>query len=147
MFLEGYIRFAEIFAQAELGDMEIDIKKLALYVFGPEFKYQQTYDIKIIDDVYGIIEDDILNGMPIWRYFKCSDNLSKILENTFKNEVDEEERKIKEKYICRRCIYLEEKYMDLGHMCRCNNRERNTRRTGFHDYTKIKGCKYFKENK
>lgn len=148
MFLEGYIRFAEIFAQSELGDMEVDIKKLALYIFSPEFKYQQTYDIKSIDDVYKMIEEDILNGMPIWRYFKCSNSLLRILEDTFKNDALEEERRIKEKYICKRCIYLEEKHLDLGYMCRCKNGERNNfRRSAFHDYTKINKCKYFKEEK
>ena len=37
MFLEGYIRFAEIFAQSEIGDMEVDITKLALYIYSPNF--------------------------------------------------------------------------------------------------------------
>ncbi len=145
MFLEGYIRFAEIFAQSELGDMEVDIAKLALYVFSPEFQYQMTYRIKNMDDVYKIIEEDILNGMPIWRYFKCSRKTAEILEKAFKIEVDEEERKIREKYICKRCKYFDEKYTDLGHYCVCksNKRQWDRGRVGYHYYKKIKSCKYF----
>jgi len=143
MFLEGYIRFAEIFAESELGNMEIDIKKLALYVFSPQFKYQMTYQIKNMDDVYKTIEEDILNGMPIWRYFKCSENIMKILEQTFKNDAENENKKIREKYICKRCKYLEEKYMDIGYMCRCKGNR--WKRTGFHDYTKVKKCEMFEE--
>ncbi len=144
MFLEGYIRFAEIFAQSELGDMEIDIAKLAMYIFSPEFKYQLTYQINNIDDVYKIIEEDILNGMPIWRYFKCSKSAMQILEDTFKRDVEEEERKIREKYICKRCKYLKEKYLDLGYTCKCTSDKKwQLKRQGFHDYTKVKTCKYF----
>ena len=145
MFLEGYIRFAEIFAQSELGDMEIDIAKLALYIFSPEFKYQLTYQINNMDDVYKMIEQDILNGMPIWRFFKCSNNVLKILEDTFKKDLDDAEQETRKKYICKRCRHLEERNLDLGYMCRCNSRERGIR--GFHDYTKIKKCKYFENSK
>jgi len=144
MFLEGYIRFAEIFAESELGDMEIDIKKLALYVFSPDFKYKMTYQIKNINDVYKIIEKDILDGMPIWRYFKCSERIMKILENTFKNDAEEEEKKIKKKYICKRCKYLKEAHMDLGYMCKCTADK--IHRSGFHDYSKVKKCEKFEEN-
>ena len=144
LFLEGYIRFAEIFAQSELGNMEVDIAKLALYIFSPEFKYQTTYDIKNIDDIYMIIEDDILNGMPIWRYFKCSEKTMMMLEKNFADEAERKKRELEEKYICKRCKYLDEKNMDLGYMCRCNSRDRNRLKRGyFHDYTKIKECKYF----
>jgi hypothetical protein len=145
MFLEGYIRFAEIFAQNELGSMEIDIAKLALYVFSPEFKYQMTYQIKNIDDVFKIIEEDILNGMPIWRYFKCSKRIMQIFEDTFRRDTEEEEQKIKEKYMCKRCKHLQEKYHDLGHYCVCRSRQREYKlgRSGYHDYTKIEDCKYF----
>lgn len=141
MFLEGYIRFAEIFAQSELGDMDIDIAKLALYVFSPEFRYQTAYKIKNMNDVYKLIEEDILNGMPIWRYFKCSKRVKQILEDAFKTERDEEERRVKEMYICKRCRYLNEKHMHIGHYCVCRSPKRNIR--GYHDYTKIKKCKYF----
>lgn len=147
MFLEGYIRFAEIFAQSELGDMEIDIAKLALYIFSPEFAYQTTYNVKTIDDVYKIIEVDVLNGMPIWRYFKCSKETLKILEDTFKKDIYEAEQEIKQQYICKRCSYLEEKHLDLGYVCKCRNKNRSEReRIGFHDYTKVKECKYFEES-
>jgi len=146
LFLEGYIRFAEIFAQNELGSMEIDIAKLALYVFSPEFKYQMTYNIKTLDDVYKIIEEDVLNGMPIWRYFKCSEKTMQILENSFKNEAEEEKRMLEEKYICKRCKHLREEYKDLGHYCVCRSRARECElgRSGYHNYEEIKECKYFK---
>ncbi len=144
MFLEGYIKFAEIFAESELGNMEVDIAKLALYVFSPEFVYHTTYKIENIEDVYKMIEEDILNGMPIWRYFKCSDWTLSMLEKQFKNDIDEEEKRIKEKYICKRCKHFKEDYKDLGHYSVCKSRQRQIEKgRDYHDYKKIKTCKYF----
>lgn len=142
MFLEGYIRFAEIFAQSEIGDMEVDITKLALYIYSPEFQYNLAYEINTMDDVYKIIEDDILYGMPIWRFFKCSPKMIDTLEKNFQTEMEEETRKIKEKFICKRCEYLREEFTSLGHYCVCRKKSR-----GYYDYTKIKKCKNFKEKK
>ncbi len=141
MFLEGYIKFAEVFAQSELGNMEIDIAKLALYIYSPEFNLQVAYQVKSIDDIYKLIEDDILNGMPIWRFFKCSEKTMQVLENAFNHEVEVEVKQ----YLCKQCQYLKEKFHDLGHYCVCTNRQREYKLgRGYHDYREITDCEFFK---
>jgi hypothetical protein len=66
----------------------------------------------------------------------------KTLEKNFQTEMEEETRKIKEKFICKRCEYLREGFTSLGHYCVCRKKSR-----GYYDYTKIKKCKDFKEKK
>jgi hypothetical protein len=147
LFLEGFIRFAEIFAQSELGDMEVNIAKIATYVYSPEFAYQESFEIRGINDVYRAIENDILNGMPIWRFFKCSKWTAEMLDRQFTFDAEEEKRRIEEKYICKRCRSLKEEYHDLGYLCKCTNRKREDKvgGSGFHNYKRIRSCKFFEE--
>jgi hypothetical protein len=147
LFLEGFIRFAEIFAQSEFGNMEVDIAKLATYVFSPEFACQESFEIGTINDVYQAIENDVLNGMPIWRFFKCSKWTAEMLERQFAFDVEEEKKRIGEKYICKRCRYLREEHRELGYLCTCTNSMRNFKlnKHGFHNYKRITSCRFFKE--
>ena len=63
------------------------------------------------------------------------------LEKNFQTEMEEETRKIKEKFICKRCEYLRGIYV-LGTLLCLQKKSR-----GYYDYTKIKKCKDFKEKK
>lgn len=146
MYLEAFIKFAEIYANNELGNMEVDIQKIGEYIYSTNFAYQENLKIESVYDCFELIENDIINGLPIWRFMKCSEKQLKILENNFNNMIQEEEQRLTDTYICKSCRYLQEQYLDLGYMCKCNYQEKFTRkRSGFHDYTTVKSCKDYEK--
>jgi len=146
MFLEAFIKFAEIYANNELGNMEVDIQKVGEYVYSTNFAYQNNFKIESVYDCFKLIEDDILNGMPIWRFMKCSEKQLSILENNFNNVIQEAEQKLIDTYICKSCNYLKEEHLDLGYICKCTYQEKFTRkRSGFHDYSTVKSCEDYEK--
>lgn len=143
LYIEGMINFLEIYAQSEIGEVEVNIPAIALYVNSPEFENVDCYMIKNIEDIYKIIELEILMGLPIWRFLKLSEYQMNIFEKNYERSLIENQKYLEENYPCKRCIYFREINTSLGYLTECNNlkdefsplsRDRNI------DWTKITEC-------
>lgn len=95
MFLEAAIKFLEVYSLQEYGGYEVNIKEIAKFLFSDDF-WIQTFDFKTIDDFYKSFENDILNGMPVWRFLKLPRKLMFQLELDFMMEQEKIKQKTKE---------------------------------------------------
>ena len=75
LYIEGMINFLEIYAQSEIGEIEVNIPAIALFINSPEFENVDCCEIKNIEDVYKSLEIETLMGLPIWRFLKLSEYL------------------------------------------------------------------------
>ena len=150
IYFEAFLNFMSVYSESELGNLEVDIKRVALFINSPDFVHKLSYEFNNIDDCYKIIEEDVLSGLPVWRFLKCDKRLLFILERDLAEDVKAYEEKLKNDYICKRCLDLEELDTSLGFLCRCKSQARRNRsrltREGPFDYTKVKTCKYLREN-
>lgn len=74
MYIEGMIRFFEMFAQCEIGsDYTANIKNIALYVEEQNTQYNSFKDIMSIEDVYIDLENKIIDGFDVRKFVKYQD--------------------------------------------------------------------------
>lgn len=142
LYIEGMINFLEIYGQSEIGEVEINIPAVALYVNSPEFENVDCYMIKDIEDVYKCLEIEILMGLPIWRFLKLSEYQMNIFEKNYEQTLIENQKYLEENYPCKRCIYFRELNTSLGYLTECNNVKDDwiSNRDKHIDWTKITEC-------
>jgi hypothetical protein len=84
IFLEGMIRFLDIYSQTEIGEgIQIDIMKVALHINTPQFINDDMYLIHSIDDVFSLLENLAISGLPIWRFLKLNEYQSRLFETGY----------------------------------------------------------------
>lgn len=145
MFLEGLIRFLDIYSQTEVGDgIEIDIMKVALFVNSPRFENEDLYALSSIDDVYYICETLTLAGLPVWRFLKLSDYQSKLFESGYNELLLSAKLKAAKERPCYGCIWHRETETPFGLLRECRKPRTDTdfERKGAHDPDTIKKCKW-----
>lgn len=144
LFIEGLINFLSIYAQSEICEgIEVNIPLVSLYVNSPEFENVDCYSIKNIDDVYKIIEIEVLMGMPIWRFLKLSNYQMNLFEKNYEEVLKERATYLRENYPCKRCIYFREEDTPFGYLSQCLREEEASlhyRRESI-DWTQISSCK------
>lgn len=73
MYIEGMVRFFEIYVKCEFGNSYIaDIKNIALYV--AHLENNEINHIKTYDDVYGELEEKILVNFDVREFIKSDDD-------------------------------------------------------------------------
>ena len=154
--IEAFVLISEIYAQTEIGEnIKVDIPKIAVFVNSPDFENQECYQITDLTKIYEHITNEILGGFPIFRFLKLSKWQLEMCEKDWQLRTNEEEKALQEKYPCKRCIHLYEKYTSMGMICKCKSRKRNTLKyglgysenPGFHDYTKTRSCRFLETEK
>ena len=123
----AFCEFLTIFASQEIGDVELDIDAISNYMcsgrFVMKFGSLATVDDSAFteDDIYQTLEQDILDGMPVWDFFKLSDYTKEILESSFKQEREREFAELQDKYMCyRNCKWYELNNTSVGLFESCN---------------------------
>ncbi len=144
IFLEGLIRFLDIYVQTEIGEgIQIDIMKVALHINSPSFENDDLYLIKSIDDAYDLLEQLVIAGLPIWRFLRLSDYQSQLFESGYSELCVTAKMKAADERPCYGCIWYEETDTFLGPLKRCNKpRTEWMSRTGPHEPEKILECKW-----
>lgn len=147
LFLEAMIRFAEIFANENIGNCEVDIAKIVYFAESKQFKFRVAWDCKTIDDYYKLIENMVLDGFPIWDFLKISDWAKNMLNREFERQLSEEERYRKKIYKCYSCDYFEEHKTSLGILRKCNKpKDRRRISPNRESFEFKKSCKDFKKD-
>jgi len=145
IFLEGLIRFLDIYAQTEIGEgIEIDIVKVALHINSACFENDDLYKITSINDVYHLLESLTIIGLPIWRFLKLTDYQKKIFETGYHELLISLKKKAADESPCYGCIWYSEEDTFLGLLRKCNKPETEfvEKRKGAHDPNMILDCKW-----
>lgn len=137
IFLEGLIRFMDIYSQTEIAEgIELDITKIALHINSALFENDDLYGIESIEDVFRLCESLAIIGLPLWRFCKLNNFQSMMLERQYKKLLKEINKSAKENKCCYNCIWYDEAETFLGTLCECRKP-----RTDFNWASK--GRKYF----
>lgn len=150
LYIEGLIRFLQLYGANEIGCSEVNIEKVALWVNSPCFENVSIRNIKSIKDVYKYITADILHNIPLYRFLKLTDSQLKIMEKEHYNELYDDFKQNAIKYPCLDCAWYHVEDTNLGRLSQCNlpredlENKISCRRTGYHDITtkKNRNCKY-----
>lgn len=145
LFIEGIIRFLQLYAQNEIGDVKVDIEKVALYVNSAAFENSEVVQYRTIEDVYSVLENDLYNNIPLFRFLKLSEHQRKIFEQDHYDLLLADYKKDCEIYPCLKCIWYDTDITSLGRYSVCNlpeyfNKSLSTRRRGYLDITKKATC-------
>lgn len=145
-YLEGLIRFLEIYAESEIGEgFEIDIMKVALFVNSPRFENEDMYAIHNVEDVYRLLEQLAILGLPIWRFLRLNDWQNQMLEQGYK-QLLADLRTNSNAGPCYRCVFYREIETSLGVLRQCEKPETNWeerfQRNVAHDPDEIKECEW-----
>ena len=148
LYLEGLIRFLELYANNEIGNVTVNIEKCSLYVNSPEFENIDLYNITNIESVYKMLEQDLLNNIPLYRFLNLSNYQMKIFEKEHYDILLESYNKDCDKYPCLKCIWYVNKITPFGTLSECKlPKEEIThkmlfRRQKYHSISRHTRCKY-----
>lgn len=139
----------KIHGEITYGTSEINVEALVNYLNHPSFAIQ-CWGAQNESDVEKAVMDDIMNGMPVWRFYNLSPWAQEMQEREWKELVAEEEarrakqleddRKI---YKCLQdCVYYDYKETSMGTFVRCD-----IKHIGGDDFKLCKRCsKYINKN-
>lgn len=120
IYLEGFIRFLNIYAQTEIGEgFELDITKIGLFVNSSRFENDDLYCYSSIDDIFRLCEILVLQGLPIWRFLKLDVWNEEMLEKSYKRLLTATKKKAATISPCYDCIWYSELDTFLGVLRRC----------------------------
>lgn len=120
IYLEGLIRFLEIYANDEIGgDVEIDITKIALLINSPSFENDDLYSYSNIEDIFKLLENLAIMGLPIWRFLKIGEYQLNMLEKSYDKLREENLEKIAKQKSCFGCVWFENIDTPFGKLTRC----------------------------
>lgn len=152
LYIEGLIRFLEIYAQNEIGNVEVDIEKVALWVNSPGFENVDIYKITNIHKVFEMLTDDLIErNITLHRFLKLSRYQLLQLEHEHQERLLHDFHADCETYPCLKCIWYNNEMTSFGRISKCKlPREYITRKTswyssnGYHDITakRNRECKY-----
>lgn len=80
LYLEGMVRFLELYGKNEIGEVEVDIEKISLWINSSHFENVDIYRITGINKVFEMLENDLMNNVPLFRFLKLSDYQRAIFE-------------------------------------------------------------------
>ena len=149
LYLEGLIRFLEMYATNEIGNVEVNIEKCSLYINSSEFENVDLYNITDINSVYKHLEEELLNNIPLFRFLNLSDYQKSIFEKEHHDLLMQSYEIDCAKYPCLKCIWYVYEQTPLGVLSKCNlPKEEITgkvfwnRRAGVHYISRHTRCKY-----
>lgn len=146
LYMEGIIRFLNLYCQNELGSGRVNIQKVCLWVNSPWFENHMLWSLRNIHDVYRYLEQDILNNVPLYRLLDISDHLRGLLERDHIEALQQEMMQEAEKYPCLKCIWYYNKMTSLGALSSCerptSRGEFYTHRSGYLEIHRVHSCQY-----
>ena len=154
LYLEGLIRFLQLYAQNEIGEVEVDIEKAALWINSPAFENVDIYRLATRQSIYSSLTRDLTErNIPLYRFLKLSDYQLRLLEKEHYVELQAEFEKDCEKYPCLKCLWYSNEATVFGSLSQCNCPKEDIenkavmRRRGYHDITlkSNRECKYLTE--
>lgn len=142
LFIEGAIRFLNIYCANEIGSGEVSIPKLCIWVNSAYFENVELRRFETIENVYEYMENMILNNIPLYRLFNISKTVQNILEKDHIAELQKEMLKDAETTPCLKCIWYEYEKTSIGVRSVCNFvQEGLPVRKSFLDISKVAECK------
>ena len=147
LFIEGLIRFLDIYAQTEIGEgIQIDMTKIALHINSPSFENDDLYAIHSIEDVFKFCETLAIAGLPLWRFLRLSKYQSRIFESGYHELLISLKKKTAEEKPCYGCVWYQEEETFIGTLRKCSKPETedifSAKRRGPHNPNEIKICKW-----
>lgn len=118
LYYQAICDVVSIFGETEIGNGEVNTEAVANYVNTNNF-WNDTFECKTIEDLYAFITEDILNGMPLWRFLRCSTWTQNMLERDFRAKVVQDIAEAHRKYCCYSCEFFQEHHTSLGTIYRC----------------------------
>lgn len=148
IFLEGLIRFLDIYTQTEIAEgIELDITKIALHINSSVFENDDLYAIESIEDVYRLCESLAIAGLPLWRFCKLNDFQSMMFERQYKKLLKEIINKESKNKCCYNCIWYNEVETFLGTLYECNKPRTDfnwdSHRRKYFDPDETKVCEWY----
>lgn len=139
----------ELYIEQEVGtSCEINIPLVWEYIDSPQF-IGDHFECTDKEAIYQSVTDDILAGYPVWRLFKLTPWTNRIMENQFKEFLEQRDEELKKTYKCYTCKWYEETDMEIGIFSDCiRPKEENRRWTLKRDEgEKVpkKQCKYYEK--
>lgn len=148
LYLEGLIRFLELYANNEIGNVEVDIEKVSLWINSPQFENIDLYKVTSIEAVFRMLENDLYNNIPLFRFLRLSEYQQRIFETEHRERLLSDFEADCKKYPCLACIWYHREDTSLGQLsqCRCPKDEINhrfsSRVSGYHRIERNTRCKY-----
>ena len=151
-FFDAFKEFILLFAEMNIGTrVEINIRAISEYLSSSRFSVDISIERMSKEDIFILLEKDLLNGMPIWQFLILTDWQRKFLLSEYEEIVKENEKKLKKKYICfRNCKYYREYTSEFGTWAECLYKEAGRSRfsssRSSREVPKI-SCKFYLKNK
>ena len=122
MFFNYFKEIIEIFGQTEVGCDQVDVESLLNYLNSIKFR-TDTFTYNTEEEIKEFITNWILDGFPVWNFLKCSDWTKKMVEKSFKEEIQSEYEKQCKIYKCLTCKHFKVTNTSLGVLDECMYKE------------------------
>lgn len=116
-FFDAFKDFILIYARNNIGSrIEVNTKAIAEYISSFDYKIKINAENMTRNEIFEKLEEDLINGMPIWNFLKLTDWQVKFLSEELKETIIEKNKELEEKYICfRDCKY----FKNMGAFDKC----------------------------
>ena len=139
--------FLQIWGNNNIGNVEIDVVKVSEYLLSGKWMVD-GFGLDTKEDMYIYVENQVLNGMPIWEFFIISDWTRNMLEKSFRQEIKIVHEEMYEKYACMTCILYSVKETEYGILQRCNKpRDKLLSRRESFQLIEVGKCKYYDDKR
>ena len=119
LFIEGLIRFLELYGNNEIGNVEVDIRKITLWVNSCAFENKDVLELTNLNKVYKYIENCLYNNIPLFRFLKLDKYQYNLMENAHKEQLYKDYEKDCETYPCLKCIWYDVRETPFGNFDDC----------------------------
>ena len=119
LFIEGLIRFLELYGNNEIGNVEVDIRKVALWVNSCAFENKDVLEFTNLNRVYKYIENCLYNNIPLFRFLKLSKYQFNLMENAHREQMYKDYETDCETYPCLKCIWYNIRETPFGNLDNC----------------------------
>jgi hypothetical protein len=118
-FFEAIRDFVVLYARNNIGSrIEVNIEEIAKYLTSDRFMFHVQINYQSKEKMLEMVENDLLNGMPIWKFLKLSKFQYKHLKEEFE-EIVEKQKEKKEIYKCDDCIFYKNQETSIGKILSC----------------------------
>ena len=124
-FVVAFINFCNLYASENIGEVEVDVKKLSEYIKEKRFLIDWA-DCAELEDYYTQIEEIIIDGFPIWQFFKISDWTKKILSKEYEKAVNDHNDMLLKTFKCYSCkkFIIVESSFGVRYLCNYKEEEK-----------------------
>ena len=122
-FYKAIRNFLLIYARNNIGSrIEVNDKRLAEYLSSDRFFIQTGINYPSEEEIHRQIEEDLINGLPVWQFLELTDYQKKFLkeeyESNLKEAIEKEKERLKQSK-CSDCIFYSAKETKGGVFRRC----------------------------